>query len=67
MRKELHTLGPTGNSGPKCSTYYRDKWYAVPPYKNEGWKVLNESGELVATFEDKEDCIKAVELFNQQN
>lgn len=41
------------------------KWYAVPPYRGEGWKSFNEKGELVATFERQEDCEKAVELYNQ--
>lgn len=42
------------------------KWYALPPYKNEGWKILNEKGELVATFEDKTECENVVDLYNSQ-
>lgn len=42
------------------------KWYAIPPYKNEGWQIMNEKGELVATFEDKNECIKSVELYNNE-
>jgi len=44
-----------------------EKWYAVPPYRNEGWTIANEKGELVATFECKDECEKVVELFNNQN
>jgi len=40
-------------------------WYPKPPYNNEGWQILNEQGELVATFENKEDCLKTVEAINQ--
>lgn len=42
------------------------EWYAIPPYKNEGWRIFNEKGELIATFETKEDCIFAVKLFNEK-
>lgn len=42
------------------------KWYAVPPYKNEGWKIYNNEGELVATFELREECEMIVDLFNSQ-
>lgn len=42
------------------------EWYAIPPYKNEGWRIFNEKGELIATFERKEDCILAVKLFNEK-
>ena len=41
------------------------KWYAVPPYANEGWKIFNIKGELVATFEIQEDCEKAVWVYNE--
>ena len=43
------------------------KWYAVPPYnlQKESWTILNEDGELLATFERQEDCEKAVEVYNQ--
>ena len=42
------------------------KWYAVPPYKiGENWKILNDKGEIVAWFEDREDCEKAVEVYNR--
>ena len=44
-----------------------DKWYAVPPYRDEGWTIVNEKGELVAPFERREECEKVVELFNNQN
>ena len=41
-------------------------WYAVPPYgKKESWRIVNECGELVATFEDKDECIEAVNAVNQ--
>ncbi|MFW5753509.1 MAG: hypothetical protein ACOCV9_01790 [Marinilabiliaceae bacterium] len=43
----------------------KTKWYPVPPYKNEGWIIVNEDGELIATFEEKDDCIRAVELNNE--
>jgi len=42
----------------------KQKWYAVPPYKGEGWKVLNNNGEYVATFEEGDECEKVVELYN---
>ena len=42
------------------------EWYAISPYKNEGWRIFNEKGELIATFETKEDCILAVKLFNEK-
>jgi hypothetical protein len=43
-----------------------DYWYAVSPYKkNEGWRALNECGELIAVFETKEECIEAVNAVNQ--
>lgn len=47
----------------------QSEWYAIPPYEvsNESWKIVNEKGELVATFETKEDCIFAVKLFNEKN
>ena len=41
------------------------EWYAIPPCANEGWCIFNEKGELVATFEMKEDCLFAVKLFNE--
>ena len=41
------------------------EWYAIPPYTNEGWRIFNEKGELVAIFETKEDCLLAVKLFNE--
>ncbi len=41
-------------------------WYPVPPYRSEGWKVLNEKGELVATFETKNDCVRACEAVNKR-
>lgn len=43
------------------------EWYAVPPYKNEGWKIFNEKGELVATFENKDECLLVVKTMNQVN
>ena len=42
------------------------EWYAIPPYKNEGWRIFNEKGESLATFETKEDCLLAVKLFNEK-
>lgn len=45
----------------------KNEWYAVPPYRNGGWTIVNENGELVATFENKEECLKVVELFNNKN
>ncbi len=42
-----------------------DYWYAVPPYKNEGWRIINECAELIAVFETKEECIEAVNAVNQ--
>ena len=44
----------------------QSEWYAIPPYKNEGWRIFNEKGESLATFERKEDCILAVKLFNEK-
>lgn len=44
------------------------EWYAIPPYmKGENWKIVNQFGELVATFELKSDCLKAVEAVNNFN
>ncbi len=44
------------------------EWYAVPPYnQGDSWKILNEFGELVAIFELKSDCLKAVEAVNNFN
>lgn len=40
-------------------------WYPVPPYKkNENWMILNECGELIATFEEKNECIEAANAVN---
>ncbi len=50
----------------------KEKWYAIPPYTTNGtpsgvnWEIHNEKGELVASFEDREECEKIVELFNNQ-
>lgn len=44
----------------------KQEWFAVPPYKNEGWQILNNKGELVGTFEEKEECLKTVELYNNE-
>jgi len=46
------------------SSYTNDRWYPVPPYKDEGWRVMNEQGELVATFESKQDCMRCVKEIN---
>lgn len=40
-------------------------WYITPPYKGIEWTIVNENGELVATFQNKEDCIKAVQAINK--
>ncbi len=40
------------------------KWYAIPPYHREGWRILNEKGELVAVFEDRRECEHVVYLHN---
>ena len=42
-------------------------WYAVPPYddKRDQWKILNECAELVATFEERDECLEAVNAFNK--
>lgn len=40
------------------------KWYAIPPYNREGWRIFNEKGELVAVFEDRAECEHAVHLHN---
>lgn len=42
-----------------------ERWYPVPPYRNEGWKLLDDRGELVAVFECREHCEVAAELFNE--
>lgn len=44
------------------------EWYAIPPYEvsNESWRIFNEKGELIATFETKEDCLLTVKLFNKK-
>ena len=45
----------------------KQEWYAIPPYdvSNDGWRIFNEKGEFVATFEEKEECLLAVKLFNE--
>jgi len=45
----------------------RSYWYAVPPFNalKEQWTIVNECAELVATFEDKDECIEAVNAVNQ--
>jgi len=42
-------------------------WYAVPPYddKRDQWKILNECAELVATFEERDECLEAVNAVNK--
>lgn len=40
------------------------KWYAIPQYSREGWRILNEKGELVAVFEDRRECEHVVYLHN---
>lgn len=40
------------------------KWYAIPPYNREGWRIFNEKGELVAVFEDRVECEHVVHLHN---
>ncbi len=44
----------------------KKQWYPVPPYNNEGWKIINEDGEHVAVFEDKEECIQTCKLHNHE-
>ena len=42
------------------------KWYAVAPYKvNENWELLNDRDEIIAWFKTREDCEKAVWVYNQ--
>lgn len=49
-------------------TQKKVEWYAIPPYmKGENWKIVNQFGELVAIFELKSDCLKAVEAVNNFN
>ena len=45
----------------------KQEWFAVPPYKNEGWQILNSKGEFVAAFEAKEECLKTVERYNNEH
>ncbi len=40
------------------------KWYYVPPYNGADHKVVNEAGEHVATFEDRDEAKLAVDLYN---
>jgi len=40
-------------------------WYPIPPYRNEGWKILNSKGELVATFEAREECDAVCQRMNE--
>lgn len=44
----------------------KQEWYAIPPYRNEGWQILNSKGEFVATFEEKEECLAVIELYNNE-
>jgi transcription antitermination factor NusG len=42
------------------------EWYAVPPYKKvENWKIVDNIGQYVASFEMKEHCIEVVKLHNK--
>ena len=43
------------------------KWYAVPPYnlRTEQWVILNNKGELIATFETQEDN-EEIDFLNKQ-
>ena len=43
-----------------------DLWFPVPPYRGAGWIIVNRSGELVATFEDRDECILACNAVNEQ-
>ena len=43
-----------------------EHWYYVPPYENEGHKIVDSAGQEVATFEDKESALKCVTTFNNQ-
>lgn len=50
------------------TTVEKLEWYAVPPYKkNESWIIVNEKGELVATFETKEDCLATIKLIKNKS
>lgn len=43
-----------------------NNWYAIPPYKKgENWTILNEQGELIATFERREDCVMTAEVMSR--
>ena len=41
------------------------KWYYIPPYKNEGHKIVDSAGQELATFEMKEHAVMAVESYNE--
>ena len=42
------------------------QWFAVPPYKTtDSWQIVNLKGEAVAFFEDKDDCIECVKVWNK--
>ena len=42
-------------------------WFAVPPYEDfKQWIIVNDKGELVATFESKDECILAAESVNKR-
>lgn len=43
----------------------KQKWFPVPPYHKGSWIIVNEKGEQVATFEDKDECIIAAEAYNE--
>jgi len=45
----------------------KKEWFPIPPYRNESWRIVNRNGELVATFEDGNECIMASALFNINN
>lgn len=40
------------------------KWYYVPPYSNEGHKIVDSAGQEVAVFEMKDQAIIAVQSYN---
>ena len=63
MNEKVIIRGTKSNTEKESAS---NRWYAVPPYnKGENWQILNESGEIVAWFEMREDCLKVVDTMNE--
>ena len=64
MRNEIDERRIEQAYAQPCSPESPTPWYPVPPYRNEGWAIVDGSGELVARFEEKQDCEYACKAVN---